>query len=1119
MDKSFSDTLYPSLFTLVTTRTKSTNVSLPFCPSTTHDRTIKNAMEASSPEFVPRKVKIVKPSRGTALQQDSAMQKDDVVQQQQPVKGAHHGRNRRKRQTKVVTKKDNPSAEPSPSLAPASSPASASSLVPDSASAQPSPVTFTTPSGLAIQKPVREHPAAEPSPSSAEAKEFVPQSVKRRNAHRKAPVGRLRLGGVSISSDAPPHESRPTITRARAAEGRAAAESRSAAGPRKCAARRDVGASPAHAGCSAEDSSTCPICYEPIGGTELIWCCGCCNAVIHFACIRKWTDSKVNESIDPTELINVMTATAQDMFVHQRRERRVTVASLHEQGARHTWCCPLCREVYDIAPVASCYCGKRVDAGVHAAPHSCGQPCGKLRRHSTCPHRCVAPCHAGPCPPCPLLAEGDCRCPCGKTRTVCRCGQQPEPCGQVCGKLLPCGVHRCEEKCHYGACKPCGVEVRVRCRCGKEERTYKCGENHDGEFSCGQVCGMPLGCGVHFCAETCHSGPCKPCQFLTRCPCGKKAFDVPKTSCTELTDADTCGQVCGKLLPCGVHRCKEKCHYGACKPCGELVPRKCRCGSSERLVPCGEAAWLCNKVCRKMKSCGIHRCTAVCCPSCNDRDDAAGVHICTLICGKTLSCGKHKCELLCHKGKCPKCTYVSFEPYVCPCGRTTVAPPITCSTKIPECPFPCRRPSPCGHPQGYHLCHDGPCPPCSVFVPVVCLGGHRTVRVRCGTAEVSCGKKCGVLLRCGEHRCEEKCHRHEPPVVDGESCGCRCGRPLPCGHPCPRACHPRSACESGDGDAPVCTAQRTIKCSCNRLSKEEPCAKLISFEERIEALRRVKKTRAEALANSVPFAQELVDPSDGLPAKDMDAAAGAPAALAPACSASGSVDHAVPQPSAPALPSVEETVAESGAPADERRQMREDAVLDGGTDEKPETGKFEEGIDKSGGENEEATSEHRQMVTSASTERQEKTSSGTSETKELHEQIQAGGEKPSEEESAEPTEKTPRDGEDADTPKEMREGTGQQDIDEKGGTHAAEQTEEEATEVPPSKRVQRYMEEYKDLSNGELDKLISEYQSQLVLPCDTVCERIKWSLQLSEAFQYQPHFFASGALRLLTDFI
>lgn len=235
-----------------------------------------------------------------------------------------------------------------------------------------------------------------------------------------------------------------------------------------------------------------------------------------------------------------------------------------------TWKCPKCRKPYTLAecPTESrCFCGKVVDPPVDLwrAPHSCGQVCGKALQ-PPCGHTCLLLCHPGPCPPCPY--EVDATCFCGKVAQRRRCADKEFSCGQVCGKQLGCGVHTCRRQCHDGECGQCEVRVRRRCACGKAEKEVVCGS---GAWHCDQPCGKMLACGRHACEVVCHEGECPPCKLrgMRTCFCGKKSLgflecDVPTRSC---------GDMCNKVMPCG-HRCPEVCHSGECPPCVVLTVNK-----------------------------------------------------------------------------------------------------------------------------------------------------------------------------------------------------------------------------------------------------------------------------------------------------------------------------------------------------------------------------------------------------------------------------------------------------------------------------------------------------------------------------------------------------------------
>ena len=321
-------------------------------------------------------------------------------------------------------------------------------------------------------------------------------------------------------------------------------------------------------------------------------------------------------------------------------------------------------------------------------------------------------------------------------------------CDAVCGKTLNCQNHKCQLQCHEGPCSKCEVVETQVCFCGQDKKTVPCGQT---AYCCEQVCNKTLDCDNHQCQDTCHRGPCKPCPLtpekLKKCGCGKLPLIAlgagNRTSC--LDPVPSCGLPCGKKLVCG-HLCKSLCHVGPCIPCQEIVTQDCRCNHSTRRIECmkvtsgsqEEKLYICERVCRKKKSCKQHKCLNVCCEA-TKGNDPEGLHLCIKVCGKPLNCGKHTCDLFCHIGNCAPCPVIINQPLTCACGATVKNPPLQCGTHPPSCPEPCHRSRPCGHPC-FLNCHIDACPPCHELVEKICnCGKSKIPNVKC-SMEVLCGK-------------------------------------------------------------------------------------------------------------------------------------------------------------------------------------------------------------------------------------------------------------------------------------------------------------------------------------------------------------------------------------------
>lgn len=481
--------------------------------------------------------------------------------------------------------------------------------------------------------------------------------------------------------------------------------------------------------------------------------------------------------------------------------------------AAAAWRCPKCRREYGAHEVPTrytCFCGSVTDPPWEAwgTAHSCNELCGRPERG--CGHRCVLKCHLGPCPPCPIVVP-DALCHCGRTTAARRCGASTFSCGAACGRLLSCGVHRCEDPCHPGPCSPCPHTSEQPCRCGHATQARPCSA---GAWSCSMPCSRMLSCGHHRCDRVCHAGECGPCPLAQprSCPCGTSPARV--LPCTE--EVPVCGGTCGRKLPCD-HECPERCHRGECPPCNIVGPRKCRCGKSSKELPCSRD-FTCAARCGKLRDCGRHSCRRRCC-------DSADCGRCPEVCGKRLPCGNHKCEAPCHAGPCYPCIETRRVPCACggtertvPCGRERTAAP-------PRCKLPCRRPlPPCGHPPVPHKCHPDhvSCPQCdSACSRPLPACGHPPPPHKCHGDDVPCPRcesACSrPLPRCGHPPPPHLCHADDVPCPP---CSDQCDAVLPnCGHRCAAPCHVKSG-----APCPPCTVLVPRRCVGRHTTLMVPCS-------------------------------------------------------------------------------------------------------------------------------------------------------------------------------------------------------------------------------------------------------------------------------------------------------
>ncbi|RKO99093.1 hypothetical protein CXG81DRAFT_15022, partial [Caulochytrium protostelioides] len=580
----------------------------------------------------------------------------------------------------------------------------------------------------------------------------------------------------------------------------------------------------------ATGSYECAICYAAIKPTQLTWNCGQCYHAFHFKCAQTWATTLLDQ------------------------------AAAANPTAPTPWRCPAgCQATQPAVPkTAMCFCGSHPQSRSQAswiAPHACGNVCN--RPLPGCEHACLAVCHPGPCRPCTFLKPTTCAC--GKTPLTQPCGADPPVCEQICGKTLGCGAHPCDAPCHLGPCLPCPITYTEVCRCGRASRSVACGEQRDAAdpWVCATVCAFPFRCGHHTCPEVCHAvlatdtphdDRCdRDPDRLTTCPCGKTPTHAlpPREDCEA--PRPSCGQPCERPLACG-HACDAPCHDGPCPTCPRQQERDCRCGAHRLTLACAvlvatrdpetasgaavpEDALLCDDVCRVKLPCKRHVCNTRCC--------ATADHTCPQLCGRKLACKRgHTCTHPCgHTGPCHPCYEgVIFHERVCHCGETRLHPPIPCGTRL-NCRHPCARPRDCGHPNmGDHPCHglhpdemlgtddveeapgDTECPPCMAFVARPCACGKRTsTTTPCSRASsrISCGLFCDQRLPCG-HRDRTICHAG---ACDPAACKAPCGRTRAvCDHRCTQPCHGVDRCPE---DAP-CEVLIRVSCRCGSHVSAQP---------------------------------------------------------------------------------------------------------------------------------------------------------------------------------------------------------------------------------------------------------------------------------------------------------
>jgi NF-X1-type zinc finger protein NFXL1 len=538
---------------------------------------------------------------------------------------------------------------------------------------------------------------------------------------------------------------------------------------------------------------------------------------------------------------------------------------------------------------SSCYCGKEMTSRrCGKQEFSCNSVCGRKRSINFnsgeanisskmhCSHPCPALCHPGDCPPCIRLVSASCRCG-STTATEMRCSAVSDfRCEKICNKLLSCGEHSCSQICCDGACGPCPFSIRIKtCPCGKtEERNIECGGTVP---PCGQTCDKVLSCGVHHCAERCHTGPCPQtcrttvektclCGRMTRTilcqenfKCERRCIEMKscgrhpcKRRCCDGTNCPPCEEVCNKRLRCGNHRCPAPCHSGECSPCPLTIKISCACGKTSYTTPCGRESTAkqprCQLACSVPATCRHrggefppHRCHFGACPGEKTTGENEKVPSCPFPCGSALNCG-HSCSFPCHDPPC----YVEISPFASPPapiapGERDVSKKRIEQLNAPPAAVPAVRAAMAflAEQERSKSALLSECPPCGLIQQVTCLGGHTTAAVPCSQAlPFSCEKNCGAVLTCENHTCSLACHDiNTNPCVQ---CSLPCQKQRPCKHSCP---HPDANSSGGGtgsggngtstitistgmchpGDCGDCQVEVLLPCHCAKTSLSFPC--------------------------------------------------------------------------------------------------------------------------------------------------------------------------------------------------------------------------------------------------------------------------------------------------------
>jgi transcriptional repressor NF-X1 len=242
-------------------------------------------------------------------------------------------------------------------------------------------------------------------------------------------------------------------------------------------------------------------------------------------------------------------------------------------------------------------------------------------------------------------------CRCGRTTstTICHQGVEEAPqCMRICRVSLNCGRHECGEHCCSGERKAAERQSNRRKPRPLDSAPQRPGDNFEAEHICTRACGRQLKCGnpEHRCQELCHKGPCGTCRDAIfdeiSCNCGRTVLQPPLPCGTQ---PPPCRFPCERPKDCGHAQVAHNCHGDNedCPKCPYLTTKPCLCGKNVlKNQPCWLSEVRCGEVCGKTLKCGAHKCQKQC------HRDGECEEPCKQLCGKELSVCSHPCMAVCH---------------------------------------------------------------------------------------------------------------------------------------------------------------------------------------------------------------------------------------------------------------------------------------------------------------------------------------------------------------------------------------------------------------------------------------------------------------------------------------
>lgn len=349
--------------------------------------------------------------------------------------------------------------------------------------------------------------------------------------------------------------------------------------------------------------------------------------------------------------------------------------------------------------------------------------------------------------------------PCNKKCCDCLLTNNFNVCEKICDTTLNCRKHKCPAPCHSGPCYPCPRTIIIQCRCGNSKITVPCGTKRIKPPHCKKLCKIPPVC-HHLKREShkCHQGACPPCKKICNLTYKQCDHQCPAVCHTKIWIKVQINGATGKPMgPWDTPKEVMQQKTLPCPPCEVPVMVTCLGGHETLPWPCHKAiSSSCQRACGQLLKCTNHNCELICHKIGSSNNEGSNCMNCELPCALPRPQGcSHACPRVCHPAPCPSCKQIVR--ISCHCGINNLYKrcfELTNATaeerdELLKCGNQCPKIYSCGH-RCVDNCHSGNCRSsenCNKRVKVTCKCQRIKLSVLCiqvqkNEIKIECDNEC-----------------------------------------------------------------------------------------------------------------------------------------------------------------------------------------------------------------------------------------------------------------------------------------------------------------------------------------------------------------------------------------